>query len=108
MVKKLQPQSKYSQFDVDGDGVVTDKEIAMEKEMMELERQEEKAEAQKKMAWVAMVSMLGFTIFLFLPIIPDSRVSALAELLGLFYIGQASVVGAYMGVTAYMSKSKTK
>jgi|TARA_Y100001951_G_C11146415_1_gene186624 hypothetical protein len=108
MVKKLQPQSKYSQFDVDGDGVVTDKEIAMEKEMMELERQEEKAEAQKKMAWVAMVSMLGFTIFLFLPIIPDSRVSALAELLGLFYIGQASVVGAYMGFTAYMSKSKTK
>ena len=108
MVKKLQPQSKYSQFDVDGDGVVTDKEIAMEKEMMELERQEEKAEAQMKMAWVAMVSMLGFTIFLFLPIIPDSRVSALAELLGLFYIGQASVVGAYMGFTAYMSKSKTK
>ena len=108
MVKKLQPQSKYSQFDVDGDGVVTDKEIAMEKEMMELERQEEKAEAEKKMAWVAMVSMLGFTIFLFLPIIPDSRVSALAELLGLFYIGQASVVGAYMGFTAYMSKSKTK
>ena len=108
MVKKLQPQSKYSQFDVDGDGVVPDKEIAMEKEMMELERQEEKAEAQKKMAWVAMVSMLGFTIFLFLPIIPDSRVSALAELLGLFYIGQASVVGAYMGFTAYMSKSKTK
>ena len=108
MVKKLQPQSKYSQFDVDGDGVVTDKEIAMEKEVMELERQEEKAEAQKKMAWVAMVSMLGFTIFLFLPIIPDSRVSALAELLGLFYIGQASVVGAYMGFTAYMSKSKTK
>ena len=108
MVKILQPQSKYSQFDVDGDGVVTDKEIAMEKEMMELERQEEKAEAQKKMAWVAMVSMLGFTIFLFLPIIPDSRVSALAELLGLFYIGQASVVGAYMGFTAYMSKSKTK
>ena len=108
MVKKLQPQSKYSQFDVDGDGVVTDKEIAMEKEMMELERQEEKAEAQKKMAWVAMVSMLGFTIFLFLPIIPDSRVSALTELLGLFYIGQASVVGAYMGFTAYMSKSKTK
>ena len=104
MVKKLQPQSKYSQFDVDGDGVVTDKEIAMEKEMMELERQEEKAEAQKKMAWVAMVSMLGFTIFLFLPIIPDSRVKALADLLGLFYIGQASVVGAYMGFTAYMSR----
>jgi hypothetical protein len=56
------------------------------------------------MAWIAMFSMLAFTIFLFLPIIPDSRVKALADLLGLFYIGQASVVGAYMGFTAYMSR----
>ena len=71
---------------------------------MEAERLEEKSEAQKKMAWIAMFSMLAFTIFLFLPIIPDSRVKALADLLGLFYIGQASVVGAYMGFTAYMSR----
>ncbi len=107
--KKLEKESKYSHFDKDGDGIVTDKEIAMEKEMMELERIEEKSEAQKKMAWVAMASMLGFTVFLFLPIISDSRVTALADLLGLFYIGQASVVGAYMGFTAYMNgKSKKK
>nr|BCU99879.1 MAG: hypothetical protein CM15mV30_1840 [uncultured marine virus] len=51
MVKKLQ-QSKYSQFDVDGDGVVTIRKLLWKKEMMELERQEEKAEAQKKMAWL--------------------------------------------------------
>ena len=106
--KRLQVKSKFEQYDLDEDGIVTDDEIARSKEMIDMELREEKSESQKKMAWVAMVSMLGFTIFLFLPIIPDSRVSALAELLGLFYIGQASVVGAYMGFTAYMSKSKTK
>jgi len=102
--KRLEADSKYSHFDTDGDGVVTDKELAMEKEMMEAERLEEKSEAQKRMAWVAMFSMLFFTIFLFLPIVPDTRVKALADLLGLFYIGQASVVGAYMGFTAYMNR----
>jgi hypothetical protein len=102
--KKLQKDSKYDSFDLDGDGTVTDKEFELEQKMMEVERLEEKSEAQKKMAWIAMFSMLAFTIFLFLPIIPDSRVKALADLLGLFYIGQASVVGAYMGFTAYMSR----
>ena len=102
--KKLQKDSKYDTFDLNGDGTVTDKEFELEQKMMEAERLEEKSEAQKKMAWIAMFSMLAFTIFLFLPIIPDSRVKALADLLGLFYIGQASVVGAYMGFTAYMSR----
>ena len=106
MVKKLQPQSKYSQFDVDGDGVVTDKEIAMEKEMMELERQEEKAEAQKKMAWVAIIVMIISTVVLFSPIIPDTRVQALSDLLGLYFISLAGIAGTYMGATAWMHKPK--
>jgi ABC-type multidrug transport system permease subunit len=69
-----------------------------------MELREEKSEAQKRMAWIAMVSMIAFSVFLFLPLVSDSRVTALADLLGLFYIAQAGVVGAYMGATAWMSK----
>ena len=47
--------------------------------------------------------MIIFTIFLFTPVMSDSRVSALADLLGLFYIAQTGVVAAYMGATAYMA-----
>jgi hypothetical protein len=72
--------------------------------MLELELREEKADAHRRMAWVAMISMIVFTIGLFLPFVSESRVAALADLLGLFYIAQAGVVGAYMGVTAWMSK----
>jgi len=56
------------------------------------------------MAWLAMGSMIVFSIVLFLPVISDNRVKALADLLGLFYIAQAGVVGAYMGTTAWMSR----
>ena len=90
-------------FDIDGDGSVTLEEIAMKERMLEVELREEKAESQKKMAWIAMGTMIIFTIFLFTPFMSDSRVSALADLLGLFYIAQTGIVAAYMGATAYMA-----
>jgi len=90
-------------FDVDGDGKVTLDEVAMKERMLEVELREEKAESQKKMAWIAMIMMIGFTVVLFTPLMSDTRVAALAALLGLFYIAQTGIVAAYMGATAYMA-----
>ena len=100
--KKLQKDSQFNDLDLDNDGVVSDNELAI----MEALEKKEKMEAQKKMAWVAMVSMLIFTALVFLPIFPDTRIKALSDLFGLFYIGMAGVIGAYMGMTAYMSAKK--
>ena len=104
VAKKLQAGSIYDRFDLDGDGTITDEEMAKSKEILELELREEKADAQRRMAWISLVSMIIFTLLVFLPIFPDSRINALADLFGLFYIGMAGVVGAYMGMTAYMSR----
>ena len=49
------------------------------------------------MSWVAIASMIAFTIFLCLHIMSDTRVNAFFDLLGLFYIAQASIVGFYFG-----------
>ena len=104
MVKKLQRTSKYAKYDIDGDGEVTDQELERHQQVVELELREEKADSQKQMAWVAMISMVLFSAFLMLPAMPDSRVQALSDLLGLFYIAQASIVDAYFGATAFMSR----
>jgi len=98
--KKLQKNSEYNTLDLDGDGIVSDNELAV----AEAIDKHEKSDAQRRMAWIAMFSMIGFTLAVFLPIFPDARIKALSDLFGLFYIGQAGVVGAYMGMTAYMSK----
>ena len=100
--KKLEKGSAYNDLDLDGDGVVSDAELAAAEALSK----HEKADAQRRMAWVAMISMLFFTAAVFLPIFPDARIKALSDLFGLFYIGQAGVVGAYMGMTAYMAKGK--
>ena len=104
--KNLQKDSAYEEYDIDGDGVVSDKELAAKKAMQEAETQEEKADAQRNMAWLSLIGMLVFTGLVFMPFFPDSRIEVLADLFGLFYIGQAGVVGAYMGMTAYMSAKK--
>ena len=100
--KKLEKNSTHNDLDLDGDGVVSDAEIAASEALS----QHEKADAQRRMAWVAMGSMIVFTLAVFMPIFPDARIKALSDLFGLFYIGQAGVVGAYMGMTAYMSAKK--
>lgn len=102
--KQFENSSSYAKYDADGDGIVTDQELAVMKEVSEIERADRKQKQQRYMAWTAIWSMVLFTLILFSPVISDSRVNALADLLGLFYIAQAGVVGAFMGVSAWMSK----
>jgi hypothetical protein len=96
--------AKRIQPDLNNDGLIADSELSRSERLTELDIKNQKADAQKQMAWVAMLSMILFTIALFSPMLSDSRVSALADLLGLFYIAQAGVVGAYFGMTAWMSR----
>ena len=91
-------------LDLDQDGEVSAEDVAAVEKLAEVERQDRKQQAQRRMAWVAIWSMVVFTTVLFSPMISDSRVSALADLLGLFYIAQAGVVGAFMGMSAWMTR----
>ena len=91
-------------LDLDRDGEVSAEDVAAVEKLAEIERQDRKQQAQRRMAWVAIWSMVVFTVVLFSPVISDSRVSALADLLGLFYIAQAGVVGAFMGMSAWMNR----
>ena len=97
-------QELFKKYDINGSGDVTEEEMKRATEILELELREEKAEAQKRMSWVSILSMVAFTAVLFTPVISESRVSALGDLLGLFYLGQASIVGFYFGAQAYMSR----
>jgi hypothetical protein len=94
-------------YDFSGSGDITDDEVGVAQNLLEIELREEKATAQKKMAWTAIISMLIFSMLLFTPVIPESRVKVLSELLGLFYLAQAGIVGAYMGFSTWMSKNNT-
>jgi len=102
--KKFEPDSRFAIYDLNHDGTVTDEEMAQAKEMLEMELREEKAEAQKRMAWVAVASMIVFMLLPLLPFIPDNRLQTLASLSDMLFLSQASIVGFYFGAQAYMSR----
>jgi len=102
--KTLEKGSKYAQFDVDGDGTVTDEEMAKAQAMIDAENKDKKEDQLRRMAWVAMLSMVFFTLLLFSPLIDVARVSALASLLQMFYIAQAGVVATFFGASAYVAQ----
>ena len=48
MVKKLQHNSHYDEFDLDGDGTVSDDEIKRSQDMLEIELREESPKRKKE------------------------------------------------------------
>ena len=101
--KTLQKNSKYNQFDVDGDGTVTDSEMAQAEHMIEFENKDKKEDQLRKMAWVAMLSMVFFTLLAFTPFVDIARLTALGSLLQMFYVAQAGVVATFFGASAYIA-----
>ena len=102
MKKTLQKNSKYNEYDLDGDGIVTDEELENAKVMKETETLLRKQLAQLRMARSTLIAMGAFTLAMFL--IDVERVKALSDISNLFYLSGAGIVGAYMGTTAWMSK----
>lgn len=102
--KSFERDTKYADYDLDGDGTITDEELAYAKQMKHEEAELRKFLAQRRMATYTLIGMAVFTIMLFMPFIPDKRIELLSDVSDLFYITGAGIVGAYMGVSAWMGR----
>lgn len=100
--KKLQKESKFAEYDEDGDGIVSDEELSHVKEIKQTENELRKNLAQLRMARYTLIAMGIFTFAMFF--IPLDRVKALSDISNLFYISGAGIVGAFMGATAWMNR----
>ena len=83
-----------------------EEDLTMKEAQIELENRDKREDQQRRMAWIAMISMIVLTGFLFLPIVSPERIAALADLLSMFYIAQAGIVATFFGSQAYMSVTR--
>lgn len=100
--KKFEKKSKFSEFDLDADGTITDEELSKSQAITELELREEKADSQRKMAWLAMGVMCVYPLLSL--VIPQDRLQTWSSMSDMIFISSASVTGLYFGASAYMSK----
>lgn len=102
MAKTLEKNSKYNEFDVDGDGTVTDDELNRSERMMQIENMDKLADQQRVMAWVAMFMPFAIIVFLCAPFIHLDKVTAIVGLATVFCGSMGTIVVAFMAATAYI------
>tara|TARA_Y100001935_G_scaffold248313_1_gene245321 strand:- start:688 stop:1005 length:318 start_codon:yes stop_codon:yes gene_type:complete len=103
MNKELEPDSKYNKYDSDGDGIVTDEELATTEKLQALEIANEKADAQKNMCWFALFGMLLYPALIvitsFLKL--DQAASILGDIASVYFVSTAGVIAAFFGFQSF-------
>ena len=112
----LQPDSIYAHLDVDGDGVVTDEEMAWAKEIAEFEHKKKMRENEDKkedqvraMAWFALWGMLLYPVLILATSFFDIGDAAVivGDIAPTYFVAIAGLVAAFFGATAYMKKNSS-
>jgi uncharacterized membrane protein (DUF485 family) len=108
--KKLEPDSDYAKYDLDGDGVVTDEELEMDAKMMRLENEDKKEDAQRYMAWFALFGMLLYPSLVVLSTFVglDKAASILGDMAATYFVSVAAIVAAFFGKEAYVKSKNTE
>ena len=111
--KRLQKDSEYAYLDVDGDGVVSDEELEMDRKMLELqdmksdmENEAKKQDAQRNMAWFALAGMLLYPFAVVIAVWLDLVQAAgiLGDMAAVYFVSVAAIVAAFYGKEAIAAK----
>ena len=99
--KTLQEDSRYLKHDLDGDGIVTDEEIAREERIIRLENNDKMQDQQRMLCWVSSISSIILIVLVMSPVIPDTRVEMVTALLSTYVVANLGIVATFMGTTAF-------
>jgi|TARA_R100001244_G_C5099340_1_gene118441 hypothetical protein len=108
--KTLEPDSKFSKYDLDGDGVVTDEELTMDARMMRLDNEDKKEDAQRQMAWFALAGMLlyPFAVVISMWIGLTEAGKTLGSMAPTYFVSVAAIVAAFYAKNAYQKTTEGK
>ena len=102
--KKLEKESHYAKYDLDGDGVVSDKELEMDRKLVELDNEDKRQDSQRQMAWMALIGMIFYPIVTLVADALGLKADILASMADLYFIASAGIVAAFYGKEAYLKR----
>jgi FtsH-binding integral membrane protein len=112
--KTMQEDSIYAHLDTDGDGVITDEEMARAKEIAEFEHKRKMQENEdakedqiRQMAWFALWGMLLYPVLILVTSIfgVDDAAQLIGDIAPTYFVAIAGLVAAFFGAQAYSKGS---
>lgn len=113
--KMMQADSIYAHLDADGDGIITDEEMARAKEIAEFEHRKKMQENEDKkedqiraMAWFALWGMLLYPVLIMITSVLgiEGAAQIVGDIAPTYFVAIAGLVAAFFGAQAY-SKGKS-
>ena len=106
MAKTLEEGSVLDNADLDGDGVVTDAELAKHERMLMIDNEDKKQDAQRNMAWFALGGMLLYPFAVVLAVLLglDKAGDILGDMAATYFVSVAAIVAAFYGKEAITSR----
>ena len=104
--KRLSQDSEYAQYDADGDGIVTDEELEVSKELQELHLAHERADAQRSMSWFALWGMLLYPSLVVVSswVGLTQAATILGDMASVYFVSVAGILAAFFGAQAWSNK----
>lgn len=115
--KVLAADSIYAHLDTDGDGIITDEEMARAKEIAEFEHKRKMQENEdakedqiRQMAWFALWGMLLYPVLILATSIfgVDDAAQLIGDIAPTYFVAIAGLVAAFFGAQAYSKGSSSK
>ena len=96
----------YDKYDFDQDGNLTPEEIEKARLINRFENSNERADAQRKMAWIALVGMVTYPVLLVGSVIfgLEGAAQNLTEVAPTYFLSVAGIVAAFFGAEAWKEK----
>ena len=113
--KVMEADSIYAHLDTDGDGIITDEEMARAKEIAEWEHKKKMQENEdakedqiRSMAWFALWGMLLYPVLILITSVLgiESAAEVIGNIAPTYFVAIAGLVAAFFGAQAY-SKGKS-
>ena len=103
--------SEHHPADINGDGVVTDEELAMHLEFKrkKLEDEDAQRDAMRKMTWFALFGMLLYPFGIFCTSLfgLDTAAGIIGDIAPTYFIAISALVAAFFGANAYSGKNNS-
>ena len=99
--KKLEKGSKYAEFDLNADGIVSDEELKLSEQMIRLENNDKMQDQQRIICWVSSISSIILIVLVMSPAINDAKAQMAIPLISTYVIANLGIVSVFMGATAF-------